>query len=75
MLKMSKMSNKSKVGRIALLPIFLPVWLLWVLFSGARNLFEYLEFWQAKVMQNSMMSLISGSRLVEVSYERLFYSC
>ena len=51
MLKMSKMSNRSKVGRIALLPIFLPVWLLWVLFSGARNLFEHLEFWQAKVMQ------------------------
>lgn len=51
MIKISKMSNKSKVGRIALLPIFLPVWLLWVLFYGARNLFEYLEFWQAKVMR------------------------
>lgn len=51
MLKMSRMSNRSKVGRIALLPIFLPVWLLWVLFSGARSLFEYLEFWQAKVMR------------------------
>lgn len=51
MIKISKMSNKSKVGRIALLPIFLSVWLLWVLFSGARNLFEYLEFWQAKVMR------------------------
>lgn len=51
MIKISKMSNRSKVGRIALLPIFLPVWLLWVLFSGVRNLFEYLEFWQAKVIR------------------------
>lgn len=51
MVKISKMSNRSKVGRIALLPAFVPVWLLWVLFSGAINLFEYLEFWQAKVMR------------------------
>lgn len=51
MIKMSKMSNRSNVCRIALLPIFLPVWLLWVLFSGARNLFEYLEFCQAKVIR------------------------
>ena len=51
MIKISKMSNRSKVGRIALLPIFIPVWLLWAFFSGARNLFELLEFWQAKVMQ------------------------
>ena len=48
---MYKMSNRSKAGRIALLPIFLPVWLLWVLFSAARNLFEHLEFWQSKVMR------------------------
>ena len=51
MYKMHKMSNRSMIGRIALLPFFVPVWLLWVLFSGARNLFEWLEFWQAKVMQ------------------------
>ena len=51
MIKISKMSNRSKIGRIALLPFFVPVWLLWLLFSGARNLFEYLEFWQAKIMR------------------------
>ena len=51
MYKMHKMSNRSKAGRIALLPIFIPVWLLWVFFSGARNLFEYLEFWQKSVMR------------------------
>lgn len=40
---MYKMSTKSKVGRISLLPVFSLLWIIWVLFSVTVFIFECLE--------------------------------
>ncbi len=47
---MYKMSNRSKVGRVMLLPAFVIVWLLWVIFSGFAVCFSWLEHHQEKIM-------------------------
>jgi hypothetical protein len=41
--KMYKMSKKSKIGRISILPFFLLLWLPWIIFVGCRIIFEWLE--------------------------------
>jgi hypothetical protein len=38
-----KMSKKSKIGRISILPFFLLLWLPWIIFVGCRIIFEWLE--------------------------------
>lgn len=40
---MYKMSLKSKIGRISMLPFFLFLWLPWVICDGNRIIFEWLE--------------------------------
>lgn len=40
---MYKMSLKSKIGRISILPLFLFLWSLLVICEGSRTLFEWLE--------------------------------
>ena len=47
---MYKMSARSKFGRVAVLPLFVIVWLLWVIFSGCAVAFSWLEFHQEKIM-------------------------
>lgn len=45
------MSNRSKVGRVAIFPIFVAVWAMWLIFSGCALTFSWLEFRQEKIMR------------------------
>lgn len=64
---MLKMSNRSKVGRIALLPFLSPCGCYGFYFLGREIYLSILNFGRQRLCKNSKMSLISGFRLVEVS--------
>ena len=40
---MYKMSLRSKIGRISILPLFLFLWSLWFICDVSRTIFEWLE--------------------------------